>query len=176
MNNEKSISIIIESLKIIILKFIKNNLEEFFNNKTEYIDEMLFFLFPDNSNQRILLLKVATLFLILYTEFYNKELENETTKIYDYVNFYGQRKYKINYKILDSVYVLIGSLIESDSKIKNNNLLKTFDNVLTKNIDKLQEREDIDYNPYKTPVIREILDLIIPLFDSLKIYNLINNK
>ena len=88
MNNEKSISIIIESLKIIILKFIKNNLEEFFNNKTEYIDEMLFFLFPDNSNQRILLLKVATLFLILYTEFYNKSIEEKNKHLYDLLFFY----------------------------------------------------------------------------------------
>lgn len=178
MNSNNSIIIITNILKSLIINLIKINVNDFegeFNEKVDYVNIMINSLFPETKNQKMLLLQIITLFLILYTNFINKDLEDETDKIYNYIKFYGEKKYKINYDILDSTYVLIASLIEADLKNKNG-LLKSFDFVLTKNINILQKREDIDYDPYKTPVICEIFHLIVPIFDTLNIYDIINRK
>ena len=106
-------------------------------------------------------------------------MESENKKIYDYIKNYGQREYKINYNIFDSVYVLIASLIEADyskNSGKGKRFLKIFDFQLTKNINILQEDEKINHDPMKTPIISEILTIINPSLDKMNFYYSLHKK
>ena len=170
---------LIEDLKHLIEKLIINNIgniNPLFNNGIDNINMILNTLFSSTDDNKTIFIYCVFIFLMFYTEFINKSLGEETHKIYTYLKDPTNKKYKINYSIIDSVYVIIASLIETNIKTKNDNFLKTFDIILTKNIDIIQENKDIDYDPLKTPVIKELLQILSPAFDTINVYNLVVPK
>lgn len=163
-------STLVEDIKNNILTLLNNNL--LIDNSIDIINFVLNKLFDKSKDERDFFIKLSFVFLMFYTEFINNELEEETKKIYRYINY--SELYKINYKIIDSIYVLIASLIESDIKDNSNNFLVTFDTVISNNIKKYQKNKSIDYDPYKTPIIKEVLTIFEPVFDSINLYDKLN--
>lgn len=164
---DKIIILLKESTQNIIVK----NLKTVINEKTDIVNDIINSLFTFSTDKKIVFVRVVFVFLMIYTEFINNDIELETKKIYLYVKFYGNFDYKINYNIVDSVYVIVASLIESDLKRNRYNFLILFDRILTKNIKKYQEDKRIDYDPHKTPVISDILKFMEPIFDSVDLYD-----
>ena len=164
------------NIKEYIEIMLKNNSNIIIDKNFDIINYIIDLLFNKSKDKRIIFLRVIFVFLMFYTEFINPEIQEETNKIYLYLNFkdINSKIYKINYNLLDSIYVIIASLIESDLKDlinDNNNFIKLFDNTLTKNIKKLQNDERVNYDPYKTPVICDIISFVIPVFDSINLYD-----
>lgn len=156
--------------------FINQVTREFLKDKIDDLNEMINSLFPEHQCERQRLLQTSFIFLMIYSEFFNRELKSETDKIFEYIINYNNIKYNINREIKDTVYVLISSLIDADQKSKNSDFLKKFDLLLTRNIERLQMREDINYNPLETPVIKELLPILVPLFDMIQIRKHVNNS
>ena len=174
--HEKSFKILINTLKSIVEVMVLNNINLNIDSVNTIINSLFDQFEVGGMNGRRDFLKNVFVFLMFYTEFINKNLEFETIKIYEYIKSNGSTCYKINYQILDSVYVIIASLIEADLRKKDSSLIKSFDYVLTRNINKLQNDERIDFNPYKTPVISDILSIIIPIFDGVNFVNSYHNE
>lgn len=170
-----SIEVLIENIKNYIELMLVVNINYIIDKQIDITNFIINSLFNNTKDKRLILLRVIFVFLMLYTEFINKSLEEETNAIYSYLQNRDISTYKINYKILDSIYVVISSLIEADLKDKSTNFVKLYDRLLTKNIKILQEDERVDYDPYKTPVICNILFIAIPLFNSIGLYKKLND-
>lgn len=164
---DKIIFLLKETTKNIIVENLKITIDE----KSDFVNNIINSIFEISTDKKVIFVRVVFVFLMIYTEFVNNEIELETKKIYLYVKFYGNFNYKINYNIIDSVYVIVASLLETYSRPNIKNFLTTFDRILTKNIKKYQEDKRIDYDPHKTPVICDILKIMEPIFDSVDLYD-----
>uniref|UniRef100_A0A6C0BDF2 Uncharacterized protein n=1 Tax=viral metagenome TaxID=1070528 RepID=A0A6C0BDF2_9ZZZZ len=167
-SDNDSFSYLIKNVEELTKVIILNNID--IDDGSDLINKILNSLFKKSKNERVHLLQVCFLFLMFYTEFVNKDLQNETSKIYEYIKSYGTKIYKTNHKIIDSVYIIIASLIDADFKTKTNEFIKSFDHMLTRNITIIQDDKRIDFDPYKTPIISEILSIFRPYFDFFGLY------
>lgn len=166
------ISTLTENIKNNIELLIITNTDIVISKQVDIVNSILNFMFNHSKDERVIFIRVIFLFFLLYAEFINNSLKVEVERIYEYIN--KGDIYRVNYNILDSVYVLVSSIIDADIRDKSENFLITFDSVVTNNIRKYQKDIRVDYDPYKTPVIRDILLIVIPFFDSFNLYDKIN--
>lgn len=158
----------ISGIKNTVLNIIKveNNL----SNDEKVLDHILNSLFTFSDDSGLIFVQWCFVVLLLYSQYIvpeDKVLEKETYIMYDcIISLKNKSNYKINFHLEDSLYLLISSILQSYIKMnENQTLLLVLDTTLTKNIDRIQKNRTIDYIPMKTPIIREILPLIIPLLD-----------
>jgi hypothetical protein len=93
--------------------------------------------------------------------------DNESIK--DWLN---GREFVLNPKNYGSVYVLIASLIEAYDKSEPENVLSKLDAVLTRNLNRIHK--NVDYDPLRVPIVREVLVFLIPVLDALNVYDRVN--
>lgn len=150
-----------------MVEFIQKFTMSFFEKRIDNVNDILNEIFPESKSERELLFQSLFIFLILYVEFINPSLEKETSRILEYIVNYDKIKFIPDLTITDSIYLIFISFIEADMKSKNNSFLKKIDLILTRNIERVQKFETINFNPKKTPIIKELLVLFEPFFDSI---------
>lgn len=153
----------------------KNVLIEKFNSEDDNILDLILTTHINLNNEEI------ANFILLCFVFYiaesgiNNNVNNihshEISKLKLFFQDVKNNSYVPNSKILMSSYILLSSAIESIKKTKKDNFLFKLDSVLTNNIRKIQNNTDINYDPMKTPIVKEILILIIPFLDSIDFQN-----
>lgn len=143
---------------------------KFFSKTLDDLNLLLNGLFFDHKNQRELTIQSVFLFFIFYLNGKDSKLKIEAVKIHKYITSAGVYIYIPNTRIYDSVYLILISLIDADKRTKKTGgFLKKFDQILVKNIDRVQALPEISFDPKKTPVTSELLLLFSAMFDTLDI-------
>lgn len=157
------------------------------NKENNVLDHIINSLFNFTHNESLIFVQWSFVVLLLHSQYIipeDKILEEETYRIYDCILSLKDNSYivnfKINFKLEDSLYLLVTSILQSYIKTLNNkeenNILKVLDNILTKNIDRIQKNKSINYEPMKTPIIKEILPIIVPFLDTFEVYSVYDDQ
>lgn len=164
----------------VLSDLFKNVLIEKFNSGEEDIFDSILTMSIKLDNEEISnFISLCFIFYIAESKINNNVGDLHSLEISKLKLFFQDAKnnsYIPNTKILIPSYILLYSSIESIKKTKNSNFLFKLDSVLTNNIRKIQSNSDINYDPMKTPIVKEILILLIPILDSINFHDKILKK
>lgn len=157
----------------IVGNVIKSKVSEYYETTIDEINIFLSDIFPGDLTVRESTVKLFFLLFILHAE-RNEILKEEAVRIYHYLNGSIKEIYIYDDTIIDSMYLMMVSLMESEFKSRDNgSFVKKLDSIITRNIKRSQAHPSVDYDPIKTPILRELLIVLTPFFDLLDVEKMI---
>ena len=155
-----------------LIDLIKNVCDKYAG---DFID---FLLSSDIYINELKIYRIMSFVFIIYSIEANMDgIENdEYLKLQDFFNNFNGNMFVQNYKIRRISYIILCSIIETIKKTKDGNYMKKLDVILVKNLKRIQTMEDVNYDPKKTPIVKEILDLVSSYLDSINFYEKVNEN